>query len=829
MSNKDKFEIKNVFCPDCGNFIAINERQNESKIKLKFFYCPECGIRINFSKYIMNNLNDFESTDKNEDKDILNKALEIIFFDEDFSQVFKNTLHFFIARMTYVMLLDLAREINTPISQMDLTLDLINIIRSRLAPILTKKPILNILRYLNDLFYKEFLSDLEMFQKKLQKKRKYRKAYFAYMRWIIKIVFKIFNQIDTEDTKEVFFNYEKRIREDLVYFFELEKNHKKKKTQAKEIESTISFKKYDVSAGEFRTVKFNKDKFKNIKDYASYLKKEIENYLDFEYNLNSTYAPTVCQLVKEGYSEFIKSFHEDGIKYSEILSEINLKQIRIQRKSSISTLANELSRIAQCLQNVLDLEYNKAPNTNQLINLGYRGFVVFIQKNNLEYAEIAELAGLEYRNWRIDLINYDDMRKIAENYGIIFPYTRKKFNKLIEERITSPSHIRFNWICPEHGLWKTSYNVLSKAKYGCPKCYRDSTYLIYEDCLKLAESKGVIFAMTRDEFEKVKAQREINNKKETRISKKLSRIPLKWRCEKHGIWITPYSILRNTAVGCPECGLETWKEKVTISFEDYYNLGKIRNDLDCAMNEKRFQNKISNTSIPPSKIPLTWKCTINLNHGTWSAPYSRIKRGHGCPLCQERVRVIGILVHPIIEYYSMKFFYLNRCKADYETQVEGNFQPDLIIRRNFNFINNIETWQSIINIPYYIKEISVDFTYTLEHTFIIDKCFKNYQTENRFLIIVLLRELDSNKKLEIQELLEKQKIEHSENIVIINFEDYLTLLKPNIFRSPEENSLINKIKKARKLGLKAINSEQEFNKLIYANKQHLKLLNKYFS
>ena len=149
----------------------------------------------------------------------MNSALELIIYDKEFPQGFKNTYLLFIARMSYVKLKQFEKELNTPILQMELTTKLIEIIETRLAPNITKKPILSVLKYLDNATYSGFFSDLKRYQRKIRKIKKFRKAFFAYLRWIIKIVFKIMNQIDTE---EGLFYHEKAIRDDLIQFFGLE-------------------------------------------------------------------------------------------------------------------------------------------------------------------------------------------------------------------------------------------------------------------------------------------------------------------------------------------------------------------------------------------------------------------------------------------------------------------------------------------------------------------------------------------------------------------------------------------------------------------------------
>ncbi|MFO7796824.1 MAG: DUF723 domain-containing protein [Promethearchaeati archaeon] len=573
----------------------------------------------------------------------------------------------------------------------------------------------------------------------------------------------------------------------------------------------------------------NKFAFNGKEDYANYLNNEIINHLNEKYSLDSKYVPTICELVKEGYIQFIKAFYENGLKYSEIISKLNLSQKRVYRKKSIKNLANELIHITQCLREVLDLKFHQAPNPNQLINLGYRGFVVFLQKYNFNYVDIVNEAGLEYRNWKSDLLNFEDMLELASEKEIIFPYTRETFEKMIKNRSTSPSHIKFNWICPDHGVWKTTYNTLINTKYGCPDCYRESLSLKYMDCVKLAKSKGAIFAMSNEEFETAKFKEILDSQNEKRKPKTTSKIPLVWECKQHGKWETTYNVLKNTAIGCPICALEIWKEKISISYEDYYKLGLVRDDLNCVIDEDLFQERISSTDTPPSLVHLPWKCTANHNHGIWLAPYSRIKRGHGCPYCQERIRVIGILTHPILEYYSIKFLRLKNCNVNYEREVmvKDGYHPDLFISRDLKFIKKIEKNQYIIQFPDHISEISIDFTFSLEDKIILQKCFKNYQSKFRYLLIILLRENEYASKDIFQNIIDvNEEIFMPKHIKVINLKDYKEFLMPKLLCTPREIEVLSKLSKAQKLGIEAINSDKKFTELIMQSKKHTKLLKK---
>ena len=225
MSIKKKHEKVFLFCPECGISISHRRILNKGEVRLRYVFCPECGKKIDFANYMTETSINVNSTDKKDFENKLDKALDIIINDRDFSQSFKNILHRFIARLSYVKLKEVEKEKKTPISQMFLTRELIDLVEDRLSPIINKKPILSVLKYLDQSDYPEFFLDLKRYQIKHRKNKKYRKAYSIYVRWLIGIIYRILNQINIE---KGLYEYQKIIRDDLVKFFELEKNYEEK-------------------------------------------------------------------------------------------------------------------------------------------------------------------------------------------------------------------------------------------------------------------------------------------------------------------------------------------------------------------------------------------------------------------------------------------------------------------------------------------------------------------------------------------------------------------------------------------------------------------------
>lgn len=271
-------------------------------------------------------------------------------------------------------------------------------------------------------------------------------------------------------------------------------------------------------------------------------------------------------------------------------------------------------------------------------------------------------------------------------------------------------------------------------------------------------------------------------------------------------------------------------------------MANVRPDLIIGMTPDQFKIVMEeNDMLPreerlrPSRVPLPWKCKFK-NH-LWLAPYNNIKKGHGCPFCGEQAKVIGILSHPIIEYYSLKFFVdLKDCQVKYERTItqDRKFRPDLLIDRNYNFKINIEPLQRIIWFPNKIRIVVVDITFGLNIIGILDKCYRQYQSEDRYLLIVMMRERNGCTVEIIQKLIqEAHDINKKDHIKVINFKGYLEFLglrkKIDNFRSPSEveKEITTRLHWAKKLTLDSFDSEAKFKKLIKISKLHSDLISKY--
>jgi len=401
-----------------------------------------------------------------------------------------------------------------------------------------------------------------------------------------------------------------------------------------------------------------------------------------------------------------------------------------------------------------------------------------------------------------------------------------------EERVI-PSYVKLLWKCKTKGdTWSASYHNV-KAGTKCPYCSATAS-ITYENYLEIVKKRSdLVIGLSKAKFNKIM----VDNK---RLPQNIRKSPahlhnLIWQCkaERHK-FLASYSKIKNEGKECPECR--------KILYKNYLDLVNERLDLAIGLSELEFKASMDeNDMLPredrlrPSRVPLLWKCKFKKH--IWLAPYNNIKKGHGCPFCGEQTKVIGLLSHPIIEYYSLKFLIdLKDCQVKYEKKItqDRKFRPDLLINRNSNFRINIEQLQRILWFPSKIRIVVVDITFGLNIIGILDKCYRQYQSEDRYLLIVMMRERNGCTVEIIQKLIqEANDINKKAQIKVINFKEYLEFLglrkKIDNFRSPSkaEKEISLRLHWAKKLTLDSFESETEFKKLMRASKLHSDLISRY--
>lgn len=260
--------------------------------------------------------------------------------------------------------------------------------------------------------------------------------------------------------------------------------------------------------------------------------------------------------------------------------------------------------------------------------------------------------------------------------------------------------------------------------------------------------------------------------------------------EKHQFWIYKSDLRPDSyhprGVWCRKCQNKTLDQHQK-DIEDYIDKmgGKILN------REWRYEKHGKyNAKIPYFYLECNNK---EENHMWWVAKGNLLPKpsnptGSWCLICSDRIRAISEYAHIIIEYYCMKYLYLKNCHGRHEDTLDEGSRPDLIINRDDNFKFSIEPHQSIVsflnNVSLKnIEEIAIDFTMSLIPSNILRKCFRNYQNNIRFLLIVLIREEGFITAQYIQELIYNDvELDNKEKklIRVINFNEFLRFLNLDI-------------------------------------------------
>ena len=410
---------------------------------------------------------------------------------------------------------------------------------------------------------------------------------------------------------------------------------------------------------------------------------------------------------------------------------------------------------------------------------------------------------------RGNAITYEDYVALGNCREDIDMYmTNSEFYEAVDNRGNkNPSDIKLRWKCTSRNhAWYASYHAIRQG-IGCNKCPKGSNVIDYQSCVELGDSrKDLKFDMNQEEFEAAI---------ERRGSKRPSFVKLRWKCIKYGHnWQASYHHIY-MGKGCPFCFM--------TSHEKCIELGDSRKDLSFDMNKAEFNETMEKRgNKTPNAVPLRWKCSIKSDH-IWWASYNGIDRGNGCPFCGVRARIIGEQLHHIFRYLNYKYFDIKQCQIKLEGEVDPNrkFRADVLINRNIDFLRKIEQFQQVIQFPSMIKKISIDFTFSLDPIKIVEKCFRKYQSKERFLLIVLLQEQRGRNKNKFNQLKNKSNsINVKEHILVINFNDYLRFINliPNIqnwrFLSDLEKKILYKFQWVIELGMKSIESDSSLDKLI---------------
>ena len=223
--------------------------------------------------------------------------------------------------------------------------------------------------------------------------------------------------------------------------------------------------------------------------------------------------------------------------------------------------------------------------------------------------------------------------------------------------------------------------------------------------------------------------------------------------------------------------------------KDYFTLNELSAKISPSGNEALLSDQFRYGSASPQ----LYNIITVLNKG--------IKRNmEGCFIAKNTIEKylrskkwstseLGMIIHPIYEQLIIEYLKSKGIRVAHEKYVSRlmDTKPDNLIERKSiaerrsgtesNFEKYIEALQNILTIPDAINLISVDYTYSSDLDIILEKFDKDYQSDDRLLIIVLLGQKSDRDIKKINDILQKaiskdDGSRHLENIRIITSEEF---------------------------------------------------------
>lgn len=193
--------IKRTFhdhCEYCGGVFS-NDILNLLEKGISPIYCEFCGTEIkNVKKKNSDNLNQQRNkhiTDLipfNTPETVhLPSPQGEVYFDPNFSQIFKDNLILVLSRLIYFNMSNLYQIEELKANKMELSESILNTIADSLEPILTKRIRINFLGKLHHISIKKFEKQVKKLQEKIQTQQDYQNCFKIYIRWLISIVFSL--------------------------------------------------------------------------------------------------------------------------------------------------------------------------------------------------------------------------------------------------------------------------------------------------------------------------------------------------------------------------------------------------------------------------------------------------------------------------------------------------------------------------------------------------------------------------------------------------------------------------------------------------------------
>lgn len=115
------------------------------------------------------------------------------------------------------------------------------------------------------------------------------------------------------------------------------------------------------------------------------------------------------------------------------------------------------------------------------------------------------------------------------------------------------------------------------------------------------------------------------------------------------------------------------------------------------------------------------------------------------------------------EYLDYRYLDSKDVRSAHEAFIYRNNRIDSLIERSDDFKEKIEKLQNIVSVPKSIRFYAVDHTVSSDLEFIEEKLDKHYQSDDRYLLIVLWGKKNPDKINEIKNMLESRREDSTYN------------------------------------------------------------------
>ena len=310
----------------------------------------------------------------------------------------------------------------------------------------------------------------------------------------------------------------------------------------------------------------------------------------------------------------------------------------------------------------------------------------------------------------------------------------KRFNEIngdkydYSEFVYVNAHTKGKIICPKHGEFWQSSNVHLKG-VQCPKCAKENVKRGY---FKLTKE---IFLDKANEIHNNKYEYDLTNFEN---SKSIIRI----KCPIHG-WFEQHVIRHMHGQGCPTCGNDAKREKMSITLDEFIIRANIKHNNKFNYELVEFKN---------NKDYIKIICPI---HGIFEQRVDEHLKGRGCAKCVGRNKTKEEFIEEAIKVHGDRYDYslveyttaetkikikCNKCGFIFEQKPWSHLQNhgcphckfskgELLIEKTL-IENNIDfepqkrfDWLGTQTLDFYLPKYNIGIEVQGEHHFSNEKCF----------------------------------------------------------------------------------------------------------